>query len=142
MPHSSSSDLKRYVTGQLSEDESSVVQTHLGGCHDCQILLADVALDSRWKGRERRSEPRVPVNFPERLKLVDPVTSVGPPHHVQVVEISRSGMKVRTPRYLIPKTLIQVHFNGKSTLGEVRYCVKAEPEYYAGIRLVKEFPSA
>ncbi len=142
MPHSSSSDLKRYVKGQLSEEESSVIQSHLGQCEDCQLMLADVALDARWTGPERRSEPRVPVNSPGRLKPVDPVTSVGPPHHVQVVEISRNGLKVRTPRYLIPKTLIQVHFNGKTVLGEVRYCVKAEPEYYAGIRVVQDFPSA
>jgi hypothetical protein len=129
------------VAGHLSEAESSSIQSHLNECEDCQLRLADIALDSRWKGPERRREPRIPVSFPGRLKLLDPVTSVGPPHHVHVIEISRNGLKVRTPRYLIPKTLIQIHFNGRSTLGEVRYCVKSEPEYFAGIKLVQNFPS-
>ena len=141
MPHSSAADLRQYVTGQLSDADSSAVQVHLNECQECQLRLADVALDSRWKGPERRGEPRIPVSFPGRLKLLDPVTSVGPPHHVQVVEISRNGLKVRTPRYLIPKTLIQIHFNGKSTLGEVRYCVKMDPEFLAGIKAVQDFPT-
>ena len=96
----------------------------------------------RWKDTERRNEPRVPVNFTGRLKLLDPVTSVGPPHDVKVIEISRNGLRVRAPRYLIPKSLIQIRFGGKGMLGEVRYCVKTESEYYAGIKQVQDFPSS
>jgi hypothetical protein len=139
--HPSSRELEQYVDGHLPEAEVSSVRTHLEGCEECQLRLADIALDNRWTGPERRSEPRVPVKYPGRLKLLDPVTSVGPPHDVEVIEISRGGLKIRTPRYLIPKTLIQIRFNGKSVLGEVRYCIKAEPQYYAGLRLVEDFPS-
>ncbi|MGA3186807.1 MAG: PilZ domain-containing protein [Bryobacteraceae bacterium] len=140
--HANPHDLEHYVTGQLSTEDSSVVHKHLEECEECQLKLAEFALQTQWKGPERRSEPRVPVNFLGRLKLLDPVTSVGPPHDVQVVEISRKGLKVRTPRYLIPKTLVQIRFNGKTLLGQVRYCIRAEPEYYAGIEEVPDFPSA
>lgn len=141
-PHSSTRDLEQYMDGHLSEEDSSLVRTHLESCERCQLRLADIALESQWKGPELRSEPRVPVRFAARLKLLDPVTSVGPPHDVQVIEISRSGLKIHTPRYLILKTLVQIRFNGRSILGEVRYCVRLEPGYHAGIRLVPDFPDS
>jgi hypothetical protein len=140
--HSSESDLKQYVTGQLATEDAAVVQTHLEGCEECQLRLADVALQTQWTDTEQRREPRVPVNLVGRLKLLDPVTSVGPPHDVRVVEISRSGLKIRTPRFLIPKTLVQIVFDGKPVLGEVRYCVKVDSEYQAGIKQIQNFPGA
>jgi hypothetical protein len=138
--HSSESDLKRYVTGQLATEDAAVVQAHLGGCEECQLRLAEVALQAQWKDTELRREPRVPVNLVGRLKLLDPITSVGPPHDVRVVEISRSGLKIRTPRFLIPKTLVQIVFDGKPVLGEVRYCAKVDSEYQAGIKQIQNFP--
>jgi hypothetical protein len=141
-PHSTSRELEQYVDGHLSDHDSSVVRAHLERCEECQLRLADVALDAQWKGEESRREPRVPVDFPGRLKLLDPVTSVGPPHGVQVIEISRNGLKIRTPRFLLTKALVQIHFNGKAVLGEIRYCVKSESEYQAGIKLVQDFPGA
>jgi hypothetical protein len=140
--HSSLRDLEQYIDGHLSAEDSGIVRTHLDECEECQLRLADISLDSQWKGPERRGEPRVRVNFPGRLKLLDPVTSVGPPHDVQVVEISRNGLRIRTPRYLVTRTLVQIRFNNNRVLGEIRYCIKAESEYYAGIRQVKDFPGA
>jgi len=99
-------------------------------------------MEAQWKGPERRQEPRVRVSFLGRLKLLDPVTSVGPPHDVQVVEISRGGLKIQTPRYLIPNTLVQIHFNGSATLGKVRYCTRMDSGYSAGIQRVQDFQSA
>ena len=139
-PHSSSRELEQYVDGHLSVEASDIVRRHLEGCEQCQLRLADIALETQWKGPEGRGEPRVPVNFAGRLKLLDPVTSVGPPHDVDVIEISRSGLKIQTPRFLILKTLVQIRFNGKSVLGEVRYCVKIDRVYHAGVKLVPDFP--
>jgi hypothetical protein len=138
--HSSTQELELYVDGKLSIEDSALIHTHLQGCEECQLRLADIALEIQWTGPERRGEPRVPVSFPGRLKLLDPVTSVGPPHDVLVTEISRNGLKVRTPRYLIPKTLVQIRFNGETVLGEVRYCTKLESGYDAGIKVVQDFP--
>ena len=50
-------------------------------------------------------------------------------------------MKIRTPRYLITKTLVQILMKDIAVLGEVRYCIRADSEYYAGIRLTADFPS-
>lgn len=118
------------------------MRAHLDECEECQLRLTDVAIQTHWTGPERRTEPRVPVAFVGRLKALDPVTSIGPPQNVKVVEISRSGVKVITERFLIPKTLVQVRFNGKAVLGEVRYCNKTASGYQAGIKLVDDFPSA
>lgn len=139
--HSSSRELEQYMDGNLSEEASAVVRTHLEECEECQLKMADIALEVQWTGPERRSEPRVPVDYPGRLKWLDPVTSVGPPHDVQVIQISRGGLRIRTPRYLIPKTLVQIHFNGAAVLGSVIYCVRTEAGYHAGIKLTQDFPS-
>ncbi|MGA3188786.1 MAG: PilZ domain-containing protein [Bryobacteraceae bacterium] len=141
LSHSSALDLEQYVGGQLAAAEAAVIQTHLERCEECQLRLAEIALHTQWRGAEGRAEPRVAVDFPARLKLLDPVTSVGPPHDVRVIEISRTGLKVHTSRLLLPKTLVQVRFNGKAVLGEVRYCMKVESEYHAGIKQVPDFPS-
>jgi hypothetical protein len=138
--HSTNRELELYIDGHLSDEASNVVRAHLEICEECQLRLTDIALDIQWKGPERRSEPRVAVNYTGRLKLLDPVTSVGPPHDVTVVEISRAGLKIRTPRHLIPRTLVQIRFNGRGVLGEVRYCIKADPGYHAGLKLVEDFP--
>ncbi len=140
--HTSPVDLELYISGQMSDGNSVLVLRHLEECEECQLRLSDIAIEGRWQGPEHRGEPRVAVHFPGRLKLLHPLTSVGPPHQVEVIEISRSGLKLSTPRHLIPKTLVQVHFSGKVMLGEVRYCIKADSGYYAGIKQVKDFPSA
>jgi hypothetical protein len=137
--HANDQDLEHYVSGVLSEAESAIVHAHLEECQECQLRLAEVAMRIQWTGPERRSEPRVQVSFTGRLKLLDPVTSVGPPHDVQVVEISHSGLKIRTPRYLIPKTLVQVHFSGQAMLGEIRWCNRTDAGYDAGIKKVDDF---
>jgi len=139
-PHSDILDLEPYVASHLSEKASLAVRAHLEGCEECQLRRTDIALEVQWKGPERRSEPRVRVNFPGRLKLLDPITSVGPPHDVAVVEISRNGLKARTPRFLVPKTQVQIRFNNRGTLGEVRYCIRTEAGYHAGVKLLKDFP--
>jgi hypothetical protein len=139
-PHSDTRALEQYVDGHLSEEDSSQVRTHLEACEECQRRLSDLAVNVQWNGPERRVETRVPVSFPGRLKQLDPVTSGGPPHEVEVIDISRSGLKIRTSRHLIPKTLVQIRFNGKAVLGEVRYCVKTELVFVAGVKLTEDFP--
>jgi hypothetical protein len=117
------------------------VRTHLEGCEECQVRLADIALDVSPQGSERRGGPRAPVSIPGRLKLLDPLTSVGPAHAVEIVDMSAGGLKIRTPRHLIPKTLVQIGYEGKAVLGVVQYCSKAESGYHAGIELKPDFPS-
>ena len=139
--HANNADLEQYISGLLSAYDSSVVYAHLTSCEECQGKLAEIAMASQWGGPEKRGEPRVKVDFPGRLKLLDPVTSVGPPHDVKVLEISRGGLKIQTPRYLIPKTLVQIGFNGKNLLGQVRYCTRFEGVYRAGLKQVQNFPA-
>ncbi|HVO97157.1 MAG TPA: PilZ domain-containing protein [Bryobacteraceae bacterium] len=138
LSHVSAAELENYVNGRLSVQDTALVQLHLEKCADCQLRLADVAIDLKWEGPEHRGEPRIPVDFKAHLKMLDPLTSVGPPHDVQVIEMSRSGLKVRTPRFLIPKTVVQVRLNNKMLLAEVRYCEKKESGYEAGLQRKNE----
>ena len=71
--HTDTEDLEQYISGQLSESDSAIVQAHLEACEECQLKLADIAMDVQWKGPERRKEPRVRVSFAGRLKLLDPI---------------------------------------------------------------------
>ncbi len=130
------------MSGQLSEKDSALVHAHLEECEECRLKLVEIAIEAQWKGPEKRQEPRIRVSFSGRLKLLDPVTSIGPPHDVRVIEISRGGLKIQTLRYLIPNTLVQVHFNGSATLGKVRFCIRSENGYTAGIERVQDFQSA
>jgi len=139
-PHASKRDLEEYVDGLLSDEDSSSLRTHLDGCAECQRRLAEFTPGVPEHDPERRTETRALVHFPGRLKLLDPVTSTGPPHQVEVIEISSGGLKIRTERSLIPKTLVQIRYEGKAVLGEVRYCIRVGAEYHAGIELKEEFP--
>lgn len=50
------------------------------------------------------------------------------------------GMGVRTPQFLAPGTIVQVHAREAILLGEVRYCVASGAEFDAGIAVQDVVP--
>jgi hypothetical protein len=140
--HLGHEELKRYSLGQLSEVEIEAVQVHLAECESCQRNLSDALDDPGWYGKERRGEIRTAVDFAASIKLLDPLTSTSPPQHGRVIEISRSGMKLRAQRLMFRRTLIQVRVQGKMLLGVVKSCVQDGNEFQIGVQLVKDFPSS
>ena len=48
-----------------------------------------------FSGTERRSEPRMVVDKPARMKSLSPLMSTGPSIRARIVEVSHSGMTLR-----------------------------------------------
>jgi hypothetical protein len=86
---------------------------------------------------DRRREPRDVVSVRARLKSLDPVTSVGPSTVVQVIEISRHGLKVFVHRLIVPNSLVQVTMFHDVITGKVRHCTQAAGGFHVGIDRTK-----
>jgi len=82
---------------------------------------------------ERRADPRHPVDEPATVKVLNPLQTAAR-FDARIVEMSRGGMRLRVPQSLMPGTLVQIRFQTKLALAEVRYCETAGAEYYAGVR--------
>jgi len=85
----------------------------------------------------RRKEPRDAVNVRARLKSLDPVTSIGPSTVVQVIEISRHGLKLLVHRLILPNSLVQVTMFNEVITGKVRHSTPVADGFHIGIDRAK-----
>jgi hypothetical protein len=97
--------------------------------------IVDIAVDSSWHGVERRGEVRVAEDSPARIKVLDPMVSLGPSFQARVVNTSSNGLKVRAPRSILQGSVVQVRFQGRIVLGKVKHCTPVENEFDIGVRL-------
>ena len=95
-----------------------------------------------FTGHERRSEPRVAVNVAARLKSLNPLTSTGPSTRASIIEISHSGMRVRSNRHFQVGTLVHIITPGTFYLGTIRHCSPAGEAFEVGIKLTERIPSS
>jgi|SRR5580693_1194639 hypothetical protein len=93
-------------------------------------------------GTERRTEPRVLVNTPARIKSLSPLMSTGPSIRAMIIQLSHSGMRVRMNREFQLGELVQIIVPDTFYLGTVRHCRKVSGEFEAGIKLTERIPSA
>lgn len=94
-------------------------------------------LSETYGGEERRKQPRVPMDVPARLKCLNPLTSTGPSIKARVVEISRSGMKIRANREFHTGGVVQVIVKDTFYLGTVRHCRRVEDGFETGLILTE-----
>lgn len=82
---------------------------------------------------ERRSEPRVAVDDPVSILVLNPLD----PNRLagRVLDISRNGLRVRTQKFLSRGTVLQLRVRDLVVMGEVRYCVKRADSFDAGIHI-------
>ncbi len=59
---------------------------------------------------------------------------------VQMMDVSRNGLKVRTPQFVARGAIVQLLVKQAIVLGEVRYCVPAAAEFNAGIEILDLIP--
>jgi len=52
---------------------------------------------------------------------------------VQVLDVSRNGLKIRTPRFLSSGAVVQMRLRDMVIRGEVRYCVQTDEGFYVGL---------
>ena len=82
------------------------------------------------------------MDEPASVKTLHPVVTSGDRVDGRVMNLSRSGLKLRVPKPMLPGTMVQVRFKDKIALGEIRYCIPVGAEYYVGVRFqdVMEVP--
>lgn len=148
--HISDEDLELYLLARLTSHQGSVVESHLSDCTSCTIRLSDVAHCTlhllgqarrlgKYEGVEKRREHRFPSGDPAVMQTFSPFSPEKIP--VQVADVSRNGLKVRTPQSIQRGTIVQVRISKAIVLGEVRYCVAAGAEFDAGIQIQDVVPS-
>ena len=91
---------------------------------------------------DRRSETRVQVDIPARLKCLNPLISTGPSASVRIIEVSYHGMKLRVGRELLVGGLVQIIVSNKILMGKVRHVKSVESEFEVGIHLTERIPSS
>jgi hypothetical protein len=99
----------------------------------------DISIDSTWHGVERRSETRVAEDSPARIKVLDPMVSLGPSFQGRVLDTSNKGLKIRALRSILPGSVVQVRFQDRIVLGKVKYCTPVEDEFHLGIHLKEDW---
>jgi hypothetical protein len=82
-------------------------------------------------GAERRREPRFVTND---SAIIDSLSSLTPDFTpVQVLDMSRQGLKLRIGQQILIGSEIQVKLKDLFVLGKIRYCVQMGSVFLAGI---------
>lgn len=145
--HIPDEDLKSYVFGRLAEGRSCTVACHLAGCETCEIRFAEAVRFARQVtaigqdvegSQERRRDHRFPTNEGASMQPLVPLSIER--SRVRILDVSRNGMKLASPVFLQPGTVVQVRTEGSVALGEVRYCLLVRTEFQIGVRLDEVLP--
>jgi|SRR5579871_180075 len=149
--HVPDEDLELYLLARLPVHQLSAVESHLTNCGFCSSRLSELAglgfrglrlsnrLPGDYEGVEKRCEDRIPSDDSGQMLLVSPFSPVK--IRIQITDVSRNGLKVRTSKFVDRGTIVQVRVKAAIILGEVRYCVAAGPEFDAGIHIQDVIPS-
>jgi|HubBroStandDraft_6_1064221.scaffolds.fasta_scaffold1225595_1 hypothetical protein len=86
-------------------------------------------------GPDRRKHPRLPMDVPARVKLLNPLETMGPSKPARVIEISRSGMKVRAKGDFMIGAVIQIIVKQTFYLGTVRHTRRTDDGFDVGVQL-------
>jgi hypothetical protein len=82
-------------------------------------------------GAEKRGEARFLTNEPALMQSLNPLNLSR--MSVQVLDVSRQGLKVRIAQHVLTGSEIQVELNDLFVLGLIRYCVPVGGLFLAGI---------
>ena len=76
---------------------------------------------------ERRREPRYPTSSAGEVQNL---SSISPSHPAEVVDVSRSGMCIRSDLELPRGVRVKVLFGDSMAFGEVRWCRRVEDDWF------------
>lgn len=150
--HASDEDLELYFLGRLPPDQLAAIESHLTDCSYCTDRLSNVTgvflkilkLKNRYvesyEGIEKRREHRVSFDGPGQMQAFSPFSPAK--FRVQIADVSRNGLKIRTPQFVARGALVQVVIEEAIILGEVRYCNPASSEFEMGMRILDLVPKA
>jgi len=132
--------LKLYAFGELPEDLSAVVASHLEVCEDCGTHVgpwAALADEAEYDGPENRKSARVATDDPAFLTILKPERS--PRITMRIVDTSTGGLRLQLSRQLMTGTIIQVRVRELFILAEVRYCIADDQLFHAGVQIQDVF---
>ena len=86
---------------------------------------------NRTPSAEKRREPRSVTNDSAIIHSLSPVSPDFTP--VQVLDMSRQGLKLRIGQHILTGSEIQVKMKDLFVLGKIRYCVQVGSFFLAGI---------
>lgn len=145
--HLHGEQLEQYVLGDLPEDLSAEVESHLKTCVACvdrleQSLesLGEWAEKRPYTGPEKRADPRMEANASAILTVIRQEPS--PRLKMRVLEASRQGLKLLVPEELMTGEMVQLYVRDLFILAEVRNCRKVGKAFHAGVQIQDVFPAA
>jgi hypothetical protein len=134
--HVRDENLARYVLGRLSPTRSSAIETHVQKCRRCSDRLKR-AVEGITPVEERRRDVRSLTDV-RAFKGAFPAGS-SPASDIRVLDVSKGGLKLRSPERLEPGEIVQIHLKHTIALGEVRYCRRATDGFDVGVQFHNVF---
>jgi len=113
------------VVSQGSVSALAAIQAHLQECVGCQIELA----------AKLEADPQINSNVAARIKVLDPITSVGPSAPAHLLNMLSQGLHVRVCRLMLVGARIHVRSPLGHAFGNVRYCIPAGLGFQIGVKL-------
>ena len=141
-PHPHDQDLGLYLLERLPKDGVWAMEVHLTHCGTCdQRLVREISLLSSSEvtqfeaslNNEMRKEPRYKTDETVSLQTLNPFSMERYPG--KLADVSRSGMKLRTPVRVECATLIKISLKNVIAFGEVRYCLEVDQAFHVGVHL-------
>src|SRR5215475_5706533 len=74
---------------------------------------------------------------PARLKVLNPLTSVGPSMHAEICSMSETGMVVRVPRGILVGSTVRVRMGENVAFGEVRSSNAIDSQFEIGVEVLR-----
>jgi hypothetical protein len=127
--HIHEDDLELYLCGRLESGRLSSTEHHLLECKICRLQLStclrqrvaiQVASGLKTDTTQKRSEPRFTTEGEGTLQELHPLSRDR--HKVRIVNVSKNGLDILSPKAVLPGTIVQLRINDIVELGNVRYC--------------------
>jgi hypothetical protein len=141
--------LELYALGELPEELSAEVESHLKTCVDCGIQFEEsrhaigqwVALadEAEYSGPENRKCPRVETDDPAVITILKPERTTRV--KIRILNASKHGLKLEVPTQLMIGAFVQVHVRELFILAEVRYCLAVGSSFHSGVQIHDVFPA-
>jgi hypothetical protein len=140
--------LESYFRGRLEATPMSALESHLFGCQACREKLSHCIAShlilhnpgSKSEGKYERSEPRFRTGADAVLQELSPWSAEC--RKVEIVDISKNGFGILSPKSVFPGTIVQVRLRSTVELAEVRHCSGCGEigyRYRIALRLHEEF---
>lgn len=146
--HIREEELEGYLLDRLESSQASSLESHLATCSACARRLSSVGFFDQLvelsrkqtvlKGTEKRREPRLSTKDSAILQTISPFSQNR--LNIQILDVSKGGMKVGVPNLLRPGASVKIRLKGRIAFGEVRHCREVGEGYEAGIQLFDALP--